>query len=129
MKTGVKFLLLSFIAVAVFFVQCEKEVVVELPTVTTAEVTDIVQQAAKCGGDVTDDGGADITARGICVGTAANPTLESAMSSTTDGTGTGAFTSNITGLAPNFTYHVVAYATNSEGTTYGASKEFKTLVK
>ena len=51
------------------------------------------------------------------------------MNFTDDGTGTGAFTSDITGLAPNFTYHIVAYATNDEGTSYGEVKLFQTTVK
>jgi len=45
---------------------------------------------------VTNDGGSEITARGVCWGTTQNPTISS--SKTTDGTGTGSFTSNITGL-------------------------------
>ncbi|MCF8299322.1 MAG: hypothetical protein K9J13_17365 [Saprospiraceae bacterium] len=130
MKPGIKFILLSLTAIVFLFSQCKKEEEsAEKPKVTTADVTNIAQQTATCGGNVTDDGGADITARGICVGSSANPTLDSCMSSTTNGTGTGAFTSNITGLAPNFTYYVAAYATNKEGTSYGESKEFKTIVK
>jgi len=95
-----------------------------LPTVTTAEVTGITQTAATGGGNVTNDGGATVTACGICWNTSQNPTI--ANSHTTDGTGTGTFTSSMTGLTPNTTYYVKAYATNSVGTAYGDEMAFTT---
>ena len=94
-------------------------------TVTTNNVTDIIQTTATCGGEVTSDGGAAVTARGVCWSTSQNPTVSD--SHTTDGSGTGSFTSNITGLTENTTYYVRAYATNSEGTSYGEQKSFTTL--
>ena len=94
------------------------------PTVTTIEVTAISSTTATSGGNVTSDGGAPVTARGICWGAAANPTTDS--SKTTDGTVTGSFTSNLTGLTENTTYHLRAYATNSAGTGYGNEISFKT---
>jgi hypothetical protein len=99
-----------------------------IPTVTTADVTDIAYMTAKCGGNVTDDGNADITARGVVFGGASGPTLANATP-TLDGTGTGSFVSAISGLAPGQIYFVRAYATNSAGTGYGAEKTFTTLVK
>lgn len=131
MKSGVNLFIVSFIAVSIFFVQCKKDEDEEAnkPKVTTSEVTNIAQQTASCGGNITDDGGASITKRGICMASFANPTLDSCMNSTSDGTGAGVFTSQITGLAPNFTYYVVAYAKNSEGISYGDSKQFTTIVK
>ncbi len=95
-----------------------------LPTVTTSSVTDITQTSASCGGNVTSDGGADVTARGVCWSTSQNPTIDD--SKTTDGTGTGTFSSNLTGLSPDTTYYVRAYATNSAGTGYGSQVEFHT---
>ena len=94
------------------------------PTVTTNEVTDITITSAICGGNVTADGGATVTARGVCWSTSQNPTITG--SHTTDGSGTGSFTSNITGLNAGTTYYVRAYATNSEGTSYGSRKSFTT---
>lgn len=94
----------------------------DAPTVTTASVTGIMTTGAACGGNVTGDGGANVTARGVCWSTIANPTT--ADSITSDGTGTGAFASTIAGLTPGQTYHVRAYATNSEGTSYGNDVEF-----
>ncbi len=95
-----------------------------VPTVTTAAVSAVGLTTATCGGNVTSDGNEAVTARGVCWSTSANPTT--ADSKTTDGTGTGAFVSSITGLAPGTTYHVRAYATNSVGTAYGADVEFTT---
>ena len=94
------------------------------PTVTTTAVSSITSNSASSGGNVTSNGGASVTARGVCWSTSANPTTSD--SHTSDGTGTGSFTSSITGLSPNTTYHVRAYATNSEGTGYGSDQTFTT---
>jgi uncharacterized protein (TIGR02145 family) len=94
-------------------------------TVTTTAVTSPTSTTAVSGGNITNDGGAPITARGVCWGPAANP-LATGLH-TTDGTGTGTFTSNITGLTPGTTYHVRAYATNSFGTAYGADLQFNSV--
>ena len=97
----------------------------ESPIVTTAEVTDITQTTAVSGGNVTDDGGASVTARGVCWSTSQNPTISD--NHTSDGNGTGSFTSNLTNLTANTTYYVRAYATNENGTSYGEQKSFTTL--
>lgn len=94
------------------------------PTVTTNDVTSITSNSAVCGGNVTSDGGANVTARGVCYGISQNPTISG--NHTSDGNGTGQFTSTLTGLAENTTYYVRAYATNSEGTSYGEQKTFST---
>lgn len=91
-------------------------------TVLTVEVTDITYTTATGGGNVTSDGGALITERGVCWNTTGSPTI--ADSYTSDGTGTGTFVSKLTGLAANNTYFVRAYATNSIGTTYGPEISF-----
>jgi len=96
-----------------------------LPTVTTAPVTDIMQTTATSGGTVTSDGGTTVTARGVCWSTSTNPTT--ANSYTTNGSGTGTFVSNLTGLTANTLYYVRAYATNSVGTAYGNELTFTTL--
>ena len=95
-----------------------------IPEVSTAEVTDITANSAVCGGTVTVDGGLAIIAQGVCWSTNHNPTMTD--SHTTDGAGTGSFTSNLTGLTPNTTYYVRAYATNSYVTVYGGEKTFTT---
>jgi uncharacterized protein (TIGR02145 family) len=87
-------------------------------------VTGITQIAAISGGNITDQGGAPVTARGVCWGMGQSPTI--ADNKTVDGTGTGTFSSNLTGLIPDTTYYVRAYATNSAGTAYGNVISFKT---
>jgi hypothetical protein len=95
-----------------------------LPNVTTASMSSIATTTATSGGNVTSDGGSPVTAKGVCWGATANPTIADAK--TSDGTGTGAFVSNLTGLTATTTYHVRAYATNSAGTAYGTEVTFTT---
>ncbi len=96
-----------------------------IPTVTTTAVTSITSTTASSGGNVTDAGGSSVYARGVCWNTTAYPTI--ANSHTSDGSGTGSFTSSITGLSPETTYYVRAYATNEDGTGYGSQVSFTTL--
>jgi hypothetical protein len=96
-----------------------------VPTVITATVTNTTETTATTGGTVTSDGGVAVTARGVCWSISSNPTI--AGSHTTDGSGTGAFVSNLTGLLANTLYYVRAYATNSVGTSYGNQVSFTTL--
>jgi hypothetical protein len=93
-----------------------------IPTLTTVAISSITNTTASSGGTITSDGGAAISARGVCWSTSANPTT--ANSHTSDGTGTGDFTSAITGLTTSLTYYVRAYATNSAGTAYGNERNF-----
>jgi hypothetical protein len=95
-----------------------------IPTVTTDSVTSITGVTASCGGTVTDNGGLNVTARGVCWSTSQNPTLSD--SHTTNGSGLGDFTSNITGLSISTTYYVRSYATTSAGTGYGEQVSFTT---
>lgn len=104
----------------------EASATVVLPTVITADVTDITAESAVSGGNVTNDGGGTVTARGICWSLSLNPTINDSL--TTGGDGIGSFISNMTGLSSNTTYHVRAYATNEAGTAYGLDKEFTTPV-
>jgi hypothetical protein len=97
----------------------------EAATLTTAAITLITQTSAVSGGNISGDNGASVTARGICWSITAGPTIESGTK-TTDGTGTGAFTSNITKLNPNTLYYVRAYATSSAGIGYGNQLTFTT---
>jgi uncharacterized protein (TIGR02145 family) len=107
-----------------FGVKASFTTAVALPTVNTSAISDITATTATGGGEITSDGGAAITARGVCWGTFANPTISN--SKTSDGTGSGLFTSNITGLLPGQTYHARAYATNSFGINYGIDVQFTT---
>ena len=98
-----------------------------VPTISTTAVSAISQTTAESGGTITSDGGASITARGVCWSVNTSPTI--ADNKTTDGTGVGNFTSSLTGLTDNTPYYVRAYATNSAGTGYGSAQSFTTLVQ
>lgn len=97
---------------------------IQLPLLSTNEISLITRTEAVSGGNITSDGGGAITARGICWSTSQNPTLTN--SHTPDGPGTGIFSCNLTGLTPGTTYYVRAYATNSAGTNYGNQQSFTT---
>lgn len=96
-----------------------------VPTVSTSQVSDIKALTATCGGNITTDGGAAVTAKGVCWSTTENPTISD--SKTADGTGNGAFVSSVTGLTAGTKYYVRAYATNEKGTSYGTQVSFTTL--
>ncbi len=96
-----------------------------LPLLTTNTITEETYTTATGGGYISSDGGSPVTSRGICWATTENPTISG--NKTTDGSGTGSFTSNITGLTAGTTYYVWAYATNGVGTAYGNQQNFKTI--
>ncbi len=93
-----------------------------LATLTTTTVSSINETTAISGGNITNDGGSLITQRGICYSTSPSPTT--ANTTIISGSGTGSFTSNLTGLSASTTYYVRAYATNSAGTAYGNEVSF-----
>lgn len=95
------------------------------PILTTTAVSAITDLTAISGGDITDNGGELVTARGICWNTTGNPTI--ADNTTSDGLGIGAFISELSALSEETTYYVRAYATNSIGTAYGNEEVFDTL--
>jgi len=123
MKKIVPLLLLACLLVGISVINsCKKDVVI--PTLTTTAVSNITINSSTTGGSITKDGGAGISARGVCWGTTSNPDLTGSF--TTDGNGAGSFESNLTGLTPNTLYHIRAYATNKAGTAYGADVTFTT---
>jgi uncharacterized protein (TIGR02145 family) len=95
-----------------------------LATVTTSAATNVAITTASVGGNVTADGGATVTARGVCYGTSPNPTI--ANSVVNSGSGLGNFTSNLSGLSPATLYYARAFATNAGGTAYGNEISFTT---
>ena len=107
------------------FCDCKKEAIKVAPTVTLSTASNITSNSATCGGDVTSDGGAAVTAKGVCWGTNQNPTTSD--SKTNNGPGSGVFTSSITGLNPGTTYFIRAYAINAIGTAYSSQSTFTTI--
>ena len=128
MKT-IKILLSIFVMItSLTFVSCEDESVDStlyqdpintnlLPVVTTTIVTNTNSTSAISGGNITSDGGSTITARGVVWSIEENPTIVD--SKTLDNIGTGSFVSTIYNLTPATVYYIRAYATNSNGTSYG----------
>lgn len=98
---------------------------IDLPVVTTASVTAITKTSAISGGNVSYNGGGEVTARGIVYSLNSDPTINDIKIE--GGSGTGTFVSKLENLEKYTTYHVRAYATNSAGTAYGADIQFTTL--
>ena len=94
-----------------------------LATITTTAASAITTTGATLGGNITSDGGAAITERGICINPARNPTTSNKVVS---GSGTGSFTVNKSGLPAGITFYVRAYAINSIGVAYGNEVSFIT---
>ncbi|MEY4964059.1 MAG: hypothetical protein RLZZ323_1378 [Bacteroidota bacterium] len=99
---------------------------VTIPVLTTIATSSLTSTGVVTGGNISSDGGGTITSRGVVWGTSANPTI-SLTTKTTDGTGSGSFTSTVTGLIGNTQYYIRSYATNSAGTSYGNEISFTTL--
>lgn len=100
------------------------------PSVTTTGVTDITSSSAIANGLVQNDGGAQITERGIVHSTTGNPGIGTpGTTRTPDGsTGVGTFSVPLQSLTPGTTYHFKAYAINSAGTAYGSEMTFTTPI-
>jgi len=104
---------------------CSKEIKIVLPQLSTVLTSEISSVSATSGGNITNDGGADVISRGVCWSTNQDPTT--ADSKTVDGNGSGVYSSSLTGLLPGTTYYLKAYAVNSLGTAYGNQLQFLTL--
>lgn len=96
-----------------------------LPSVSTTSISSLTGTSVTSGGNVSSDGGAIVSARGVVWSTNQNPNV-SLITKTENGNGTGSFVSMISNLLPNTTYYLRAYATNSIGTAYGNQISFTT---
>jgi hypothetical protein len=99
--------------------------ITSIPKLTTFSISSITYNSAISGGNIISTGGLPIIAKGVCWNTSPKPTI--ADNKTENGTGSTAFTSNITGLNPSTSYYVRAYATNNLGTAYSNEESFITL--
>lgn len=97
------------------------------PTVTTAAATAVATNSVTLGGNVTNNGGTTLTARGVIYSATATTPTTATGTTVNNGAATGAYTANISGLAVNTRYYFRAYATNSAGTSYGTVGDFYTL--
>ena len=115
--------LLLFLLLFPLIYSCENSKA-NTPILTTTEPGNISKNSVVSGGNITDDGGSQVTGRGVCWSTSENPDISA--NKTSDGSGTGIFVSTINGLSPNTLYHLRAYATNNNGTSYGNQLSFTT---
>ena len=115
MKTSPVSIICSLMILATIMYSCEP--VEEFPTIITIPVAYITESSALSGGEITSDGGSLVTNRGVCWSTMPNSTIWDAH--TSDSSGMGSYQSTITGLQPETSYYVKAYATNRAGTAYG----------
>jgi uncharacterized protein (TIGR02145 family) len=95
-----------------------------IPLISSTEISNITASGVVCTVNITNDGGAAISSRGICWSTSTNPTIND--SKTIEGSGVGIFSSTISGLKPSTIYYLKAYATNIYGTIYGQELTFST---
>jgi len=96
----------------------------DLASLTTTSPSAILSYTAELGGNIIYNGGSNISAKGVVYHTNPNPDLSHSF--TVDGTGSGSFTSSLSGLSPSTTYYARAYATNAIGTAYGNEVMFTT---
>ena len=108
----------------------EGGVVVVVPTLATPTTTSVTNSSATLNGNVTDGGGAQVTARGFVYSVTSqnsNPTIGgSNVIQQAAGTGPGTFNANVASLLPGTEYTVKSYATNSAGTAYSTAATFTT---
>jgi formylglycine-generating enzyme required for sulfatase activity len=117
----------SGVLVLMMLVGCSKNLDENLPKVLTNSVISLTDSSFECGGTVTDDGGYNVTSRGLCWSSTGEPKAVEG-SKTSDGIGLGTFRSKIKDLLPETKYYYRAYATNSAGTSYGEERYFITKV-
>jgi hypothetical protein len=104
---------------------------ISAPTLVTSAVSNIGSTSATLNGNITAINGANVTTRGFKYSTTSgfNPAT-SGTNITESGTfGAGAFSLSPSGLLTITTYYVVAYATNSAGTSYGTEVSFISLIQ
>jgi uncharacterized protein (TIGR02145 family) len=98
--------------------------IAKFPSVSTADIINITASSATLGGNITWDGGTIVSERGIYYGILQNP--EKTGTKLQIGSGTGSFSTSLSGLIPNKIYYVKAYAKNSQGNGYGKQVSFTT---
>ncbi|WP_319479449.1 YDG domain-containing protein [uncultured Draconibacterium sp.] len=97
------------------------------PVVSTSTPSNISNNSATVGGQVSSAGSGSVTDRGIVYSSSnSSPTIGNGTQ-VQIGTGLGSYSTTVSGLSNGVTYYVRAYATSSGGTSYGGVKQFTTL--
>ncbi len=122
--TARKIVLLGMLLILHSSCQNSNDPTIQILVFTTTAVSNISQTSVSSGGNISSDGGATITSRGVCWSTSQNPTITDTK--TSDGAGSGSYTSNITGLMPNTVYFLRAYVEVGSTMGYGNEISFTT---
>ena len=124
-KPSMKNIIISLLLISIY--SCKKDKIkVTLPTIETQAVVEILDETAKSGGKIISNGGGTITAKGLVWSKSQNPTIN-LQTKSLNGTGSDAYSSELSNLEKNTTYYIKAYATNAAGTAYGNEITFTTL--
>ncbi len=125
---GVGMMGIILVVIMIVLTSCGKDIlpepVVTSPVISTTEATAVTMTTVVTGGNISSDGGAKVTDRGICWGLTNNPSISD--NKLANGSGTGIFSSTLSGLIPGTSYHARAYAVTSLGTFYGNDVSFIT---
>ncbi len=99
---------------------------IDFPVITTLDPSDITMNSAIVGGDIISAGISEIISKGVCWSLDDAPTIENSIDFSNEGSGSGAFSSQINDLLAETTYYAAAYAQNSKGVSYGSVVSFTT---
>lgn len=134
MKQILRYLTIIIVFIPLLIYSCQKENKPtppdddnkgKVPVLTTGIISNISQDGAICGGDITSAGTSDVTTMGVCWSTSPTPTIADSKSIYAyPGT---SYRVQMSGLTPGTKYYVRAFATNSVGTGYGVVVTFTTL--
>ncbi len=114
-RTNKIFLYSMSLIFILFMIGCDNDPNTTLATISTVPSSAQTYTSIEIGGDITSDGGTNITQRGICWSENPNPTVnDNVISAQTD-----TYTVTIENLSENSTYYVRAFAVNSDGVSYG----------
>lgn len=101
-----------------------------IASLTTTTANNITQTSADLAGNISTNGGALVTERGIVytiTSNNGNPEIDGTdVIKLNNGTGIGTFSNSITNLIPNTQYSFKSYAINSAGINYGNLETFTT---
>ena len=94
------------------------------PFIVTSKTVEVYTNFANVGGNVTSDGGAPITEKGICYSTSSNPDINSTV--VLSNSQLGGFEVDLVNLNPQTNYFARAFAKNKNGVSYGNTVSFTT---